>query len=173
MSRKLVTLSITALLVCFAAPLYAQVAKPPSKAALRKLRRRFEREPTVRQVQRAALRFFKVHPDRVASYRAGAAWKALMPEIEGNFNFTRADGFRRLKDQLYAQSTNPFLQDAKDLEYTDNNSYSVGIRAHWYLDRLIFNAEVLDVASLVGVQEGLLREITSLYFTRRRLLTIF
>ena len=34
-----------------------------------------------------------------------------------------------------------------------------------------FNAEVLDVTSLVGVQEGLLREITSLYFTRRRLMT--
>ena len=27
------------------------------------------------------------------------------------------------------------------------------------------------MASLVGVQEGLLREITSLYFTRRRLMT--
>lgn len=149
----------------------AQVAKPPSKRALRKLRLRFEREPTVRQVQTAALRFFKVHPDRVASYRAGAAWKALMPEIEGNFNLTDARGDRRLIDQLYANS--PTLKFGKDFENTSNRSYSVGVRAHWYLDRLIFNAEVLDVASLVGVQEGLLREITSLYFTRRRLLTIF
>jgi len=145
--------------------------KPPSRRALRKLRLRFEREPTVKQVQKAALRFFKVHPDRVASYRRGASWKALMPEIEANFNFSRTDGDRRLIDMLYIQSDQ--FKNGKDFEFTNNRNYTVGVRAHWYLDRLIFNAEVLDVASLVGVQEGLLREITSLYFTRRRLLTIF
>jgi hypothetical protein len=104
---------------------------PPDPKAVRNLRLRFEREPPVAEVQKAALRFFKVHPEKVSSYRRGASWKALMP----------------------------------DLELIFNNEYGTNDRT------LFFNAEILDVSSLVGVQEGLLREITSLYFTRRRLMT--
>lgn len=146
-------------------------AAPPSAEALRKLRLRFEQEPTVQEVQRAVLRHYKVHPAKVEQYRRGAEWKALIPELEGTFNLSMGDGDRRLIDRLYANV--PLLANGKDWEYSSNRSYSVGVRAHWSLDRLWFNAEILDVSSLVGVQEGLVREITSLYFTRRRLLTTF
>lgn len=148
-------------------------AAPPSAEALRQLRLRFEQEPTVQEVQRAVLRHYKVHAAKVEEYRRGAEWKALIPELEGTFNLTTGDGDRRLIDMLYAQSPTSPLRNGKDFEYSSNKSYSVGVRAHWSLDRLWFNAEVLDVTSLVGVQEGLVREITSLYFTRRRLLTTF
>ncbi len=156
----------------------AQGVKPPppprpNMKVIRKLRVRFEREPTVREVQVAALRFFKVHPDRVAGYRAGAAWKAIVPDIEVTFNTDRGNNDRRLTDALYLNSPIVVpLNGNKEYENTTRTGYSLGVRAHWALDRLIFNAEVLDVTSLVGVQEGLLREITSLYFTRRRLMTI-
>ncbi len=138
---------------------------PPEPKAVRALRQRFEQEPAVAKVQQAALRFFKVHPDRVASFRRGAAWKALMPDVELIFNNEYGTSDRTLKDYMYKAW--PY----KDDESGSRASISIGVRAHWSLDRLIFNAESLDVASLVGVQEGLLREITSLYFTRRRLMT--
>lgn len=146
-------------------------AAPPSAEALRRLRLRFEQEPTVQEVQRAVLRHYKVHPAKVEEYRRGAEWKALIPELEGTFNLSTGDSDRRLIDRLYAAV--PLLAQGKDFENSTNRSYSVGVRAHWSLDRLWFNAEILDVSSLVGVQEGLVREITSLYFTRRRLLTTF
>ena len=143
-----------------------QAPPPPDPRVVRALKLRFEQEPGVAEVQKAALKFFKVHPERVASFRRGAACKALMPDVE--FIFNREDGTsdRTLWDRLY-----PKFTDYKDLEKGSRSTTSYGIRAHWALDRLIFNAESLDVASLVGVQEGLLREITSLYFTRRRLMT--
>lgn len=145
----------------------------PNMKVIRKLRVRFEREPTVREVQQAALKFFKVHPDRVAGYRAGAAWKALVPDVEVTFNTERGTNDRRLTDAIYFRSSVVVpLGGAKESENTRRSGYTLGVRAHWSFDRLIFNAEVLDVTSLVGVQEGLLREITSLYFTRRRLMTI-
>jgi len=142
--------------------------RKPNLKAIRKLKIRFEREPTVKEVQKAALRYFKVHPDLVAGYRRGASWKALMPDIEVTFNHERGNNDRRLIDAIYLTR----YPDGKEFEDTKRISYVLGVRAHWALDRLVFNAEVLDVASLVGVQEGLLREITSLYFTRRRLMTI-
>jgi hypothetical protein len=143
---------------------------PPNPKAIRTLRLRFEREPTVAETQAAALRFFKVNPDRVASYRRGAAWKALMPDVELIFNNEVGTNDRRLRDLTYLTvEKSDFPQ--REYETVKRGSISLGVRAHWSLDRLIFNAETLDVSSLVGVQEGLLREITSLYFTRRRLLT--
>jgi len=142
-----------------------QAPPPPNPQAVRALRIRFEREPPVADVQKAALKFFKVHPEKVAGYRRGAAWKALMPDLELIFNNEYGSSKRTLYDYYYKNF--PY----KDKENGDTTSISIGVRAHWSLDRLVFNAETLDVASLVGVQEGLLREVTSLYFTRRRLMT--
>ena len=145
----------------------------PSLKTIRKLRRRFEQEPDVKDVQEAALRYFKVHPKVVTAYRRGASWKALMPEVELNLNAERGDNFRNMLDQIYLSNQNSRFQNFKERETGDHSNYTIGLKARWQFDRLIFNAEILDVASLVGVQEGLLREITSLYFTRRRLLAIF
>jgi hypothetical protein len=144
---------------------------PPDPKAVRTLRLRFEREPTVEEVQQAALKFFKVHPEKVASYRRGAAWKALMPDLELIFNNEYGTNDRTLFDYMYKSKYASGDWPSKDDERVKRASLSLGVRAHWSLDRLIFNAETLDVSSLVGVQEGLLREITSLYFTRRRLMT--
>jgi hypothetical protein len=163
-----------ALLCCLGFPSAAQAqgAQPPppprpNMKQIRKLKLRFEKEPTVKDVQMAALRFFKIHPTLVAGFRRGASWKALMPDLEVNFNLERGRNDRELDDIIYAQ-TFPW----KEQEATTRSGYTLGLRAHWSLDRLIFNAEILDVTSIVGIQEGLLREITSLYFTRRRLMTI-
>lgn len=142
----------------------------PNMKRIRKLKLRFEKEPTVQEVQQAALKFFKVHPNMVRGYRRGASWKALMPDVEVTFNHENSLNDRTLIDAIYAQS--PLFRDGKEFEDTKRTGYTLGVKAHWSFDRLIFNAEVLDVTSLVGVMEGLLREITSLYYTRRRLMTI-
>jgi hypothetical protein len=172
----LVTLVLLPLEAVAQAPEGAQAPPappPPDKKAIWSLKIRFEREPSVAEVQRAALKFFKVHPEIVASYRSGAAWKALMPDVEFTFNNEYGNNDRKLSDLIYLQmeQSNPAFPQ-KELETVKRGTISFGVRAHWQLDRLIFNAETLDVSSLVGVQEGLLREITSLYFTRRRLMTM-
>lgn len=145
---------------------------PPDMRRIRTLKVQFEREPTVAEVQKAALKAYRVHPDRVASYLRSASWKALAPELELIFNNEFGTNDRKLRDLTYLtmEKDNPAFPQ-KELERVTHGSISLGVRAHWSLSQLVFNAEVLDVTSLVGVQEGLLREITSLYFTRRRLMT--
>ena len=49
------------------------------------------------------------------------------------------------------------------------DAFEIRGKLTWNLPRLIFNAEELDVASLAGLMEGLLKEATRLYFMRRRL----
>ena len=55
--------------------------------------------------------------------------------------------------------------------FEDQNGVYVGLSASltWNLDRLVFNAEELDVMSLIGIQDGIQREVTTLYYVRRRL----
>jgi hypothetical protein len=58
----------------------------------------------------------------------------------------------------------PFLFDSAEGKVQE---LQVGLS--WNLPSLVFNAEVLDVGSLAVLQEGVLKEITRLYYTRRRL----
>ena len=49
------------------------------------------------------------------------------------------------------------------------SAYEVRGKLTWNLPMLLFNAEELDVASVAGLVEGILKEATRLYFMRRRL----
>ena len=120
-------------------------------------------EPTVRQVQEAALRYFRVNADTVSSMRSRAGLEALLPVIEVSGGYSKSN-----KDE-----------DTFNFEFSDTDvwvqkggggdAYDIKGKAVWNLPQLVFNAEELDVASLAGLMEGLLKESTRLYFMRRRL----
>ena len=172
--RMALVLFLVAVMVQTAPP-QGQPPPPPPKPqlnlkVLRKLRFQFEREPTVEECQAAALKFFRISPARVGSYHRRASLKALAPDINVSVYTDRNSSDRRLVDMLYVSS--PQFANGKDFEYTNSSSMNMSIQAHWGFDRLVFNSEVLDVSSLVGLQESTLREVTSLYFTRRRLMAI-
>jgi hypothetical protein len=131
-----------------------------------------QEEPSVQSAQAAALAFFNIDPGTVQGMRTRAAWKALMPTLAARYrrNDTRLDvdtinlAVRDLDGDNAADDEDRFLFDHVE---GISNEYQVGIR--WNLPLLIFNAEVLDVGSLAVLQEGVLKEITRLYYTRRRL----
>lgn len=125
--------------------------------------RRFDNEPAIREVQVAAIRYYNVSPERISSLRSRTRSKALVPGISigvtnslSSFNLAvddivfRQRGIARFEDQT-----------ADFLGFTAS--------ASWGLDRLVFNAEELDVMSLIGIQDGIQREVTALYYVRRRL----
>jgi len=124
---------------------------------------RFKHEPTVQQVQDAAIRYYQVHPDRIRSLRNNAQLKALVPIVQGGFANAVGSEKRGLVDALYRSLGNK-EDEAKNL---DSTAFTVGLT--WNLDRLVFNAEVLDVQSLIGILDGVVREVTTIYYIRRRL----
>ena len=119
-------------------------------------------EPTVREAQKAALEFFNIDPGAVTSMRRRAAVKGLMPSLEARY--------RHNKSNLDVDTRNTTIDDQPflfDRVEGGVNEIQVGVR--WNLPLLVFNAEVLDVGSLAILQEGVLKEVTRLYYTRRRL----
>jgi hypothetical protein len=152
---------LTALTIALSCALGGKAARADDEVD--RFLRRFDNEPKVREVQLAAIKFYNVSPERIQSLRSRTRSKALVPGISigvtnslSSFNLAvddivfRQRGIARFEDQT-----------ADFLGFTAS--------ASWGLDRLVFNAEELDVMSLIGIQDGIQREVTALYYVRRRL----
>ena len=124
---------------------------------------KFAHEPSVQQVQQKAIRYYQVHPDRIRSLRLTARLKALMPSISGKFSNGIYHVNRGMVDAIYRTLGN------KEDESVAGDNLGFSVSASWNLDRLVFNAEVLDVQSLIGILDGVVREVTTIYYIRRRL----
>jgi hypothetical protein len=140
-------------------------ARAESSLTEEEILERFEHEPTVQEVQEAAIRYYQVHPDRIRSLRRNAQLKALVPELKGSFRNSVYTTKRNMMDGLYIGSRIPYKED----EIINGDSMGFVVEASWGLDRLVFNAEVLDVQSLIGILDGVVREVTTVYYIRRRL----
>jgi hypothetical protein len=119
-------------------------------------------EPGVRDVQEAALQYFSVNTEQVNSMRSRASWKAMAPVVEVSGGFV--DSSLNETTDHYEYNFLPWVTRGAAGE-----GFDVRGKLAWNLPQLVFNAEELDVASLAGLVEGLLKESTRLYYMRRRL----
>lgn len=122
-----------------------------------------QQEPNVRQVQEAALRYFNVNAETVKSMRSRAGLKALLPTLEIGGGYENIDADEDTVNKEFSST------EAWVLRAGGGKKWEIRGKATWNLPQLVFNAEQLDVASLAGLMEGLLKESTRLYFMRRRL----
>jgi len=132
-------------------------------AEVERIMAKFRHEPTVREVQQAAIEYYNVSPDTIKALRGRTHKKALMPGLTIGGQTYRNSSALSVDDIIYRQ-----IGIAR---FEDQNGVYVGLSASltWNLDRLVFNAEELDVMSLIGIQDGIQREVTTLYYVRRRL----
>ena len=124
---------------------------------------KFAHEPEIRAVQIAAIKYYNVSPDKISSLRSRTRTKALVPGISVGFTNSLSNFNRAVDDIIFRDVGIAKLEEQK----ADFTGFSAS--ASWSLERLIFNAEELDVMSLIGIQDGLQREVTALYYVRRRL----
>ena len=100
--------------------------------------------------------------------------KGLIPEIEASLDNSLGHTFTNTRDGLYPVlpdlPANPNPESYKERISGTNDQLTWRVRAVWNLDRLVFNSEALDVKSLNSIQENLVREVTTLFYARRRLL---
>jgi hypothetical protein len=155
------TIPILALLAAMLLPATPALAR---KWTEKELLARFAHEPTVQQVQESAVRYYQVHPDHIRGLRRNAKLKALVPTISGEFSNFVTSSKRLMDDGIYRSLGVP-----KENERINGDSMGFRVQASWSLDRLVFNAEVLDVQSLIGILDGVVREVTTIYYIRRRL----
>ena len=128
-----------------------------------KIMSRFDNEPSVRQTQLAAIEYYNVSPDTIQSLRSRARRKALLPGLTVGGSTYKQSSSLAVDDIVYRAIGIARFEDQNGAFYGASASLT------WNLDRLVFNAEELDVMSLIGIQDGIQREVTTLYYVRRRL----
>lgn len=125
----------------------------------------FDHEPGVLEVQDAAARYAKVHPEVYDTWLDQAAWAYALPDkVEGEIRHTGDDD----KDVRTTTATNTLTDTvAKDQQLL------LQLEVRWNLSRLLYNKDKLtaakDISKLVERREDVLTTINKLYFARRSL----
>ncbi len=124
-------------------------------------------EPSVQQVQRVAMAYAEVGPEKIRRWRGLARWSAFVP------SFTL--GLNQDRDANIVSSTSAGL--TKFTAGPDHNSRKVDFGFTWHLADFIWNPDQtsIDVRSRLTTQlrQDTLEEVTRLYFERKRLLAEF
>lgn len=117
--------------------------------------RKFNREPSINEVQKIAIEYADVHPDKIAVWRREAKRKALFPELSVGIDQSEGD--------YYYSGT--WRGRDKDTGWD--------ISLSWDFGDLVWNSDQtnIDVRSrlMVQLRDDILDEITRTYFERRRL----
>lgn len=129
----------------------------PALAADPSLLRRFDHEPSVRALQRAAARYAEVQPERVRSWLRRVNAAAILPTFRARAG--------RGAINLSVRGLDTYL-DSSD-------AWRFDFEATWSLDRLVFDRSEIGISResqrIAQRREQLLTHVAELYFQRRRL----
>lgn len=125
--------------------------------AVEDVRSEFNHEPTIRQVQQAAIRYAEVQPEKIDSWRKKAKIKGLFPEVSVDYDKT-----------IYGS-----VSSSTGKSVFATGPYDWGISLKWDLADIIWDCSQtsIDVRSrlMVKLRNDILEKVNKLYFERRRL----
>jgi hypothetical protein len=162
MNKRLVMVwSVVLLAGSMAMPAHAD---PKSEA--RRVLQKFGNEPTVVDVQQAAMRYARVNPDAYDGWLATSHWAYVLPRsLRGRLRSTTAD-------QNDVRTTSAGSGSLSDLVSKDNQMV-LELQADWDLTRIVFNRDQIatsrQIERIVNQREDLLTTVNKLYFARRQL----
>ena len=125
----------------------------------------FSGEPSILEVQDAAIRYAEVSPKKIEDWRKAATRKAWAPTLNLHQDTHKADNID--VDRGGTADPDKFIRGPQD------RSYDWYATASWDLGELIWNNDQTSIDSrsklMVELRNDILNEVTHLYFERRRL----
>jgi hypothetical protein len=136
---------------------------------------RFEDEPSVRDVQRAARRHGRHDETALEHGRARARWSNLVPVVDGELAWLARNGTEwNFQEDLATTDDGDFRHDEASNEYADdeNQRRSYSLELEFDLRGLVFDESEIDVVRERREQRRArserVVEVTKLYFERRK-----
>lgn len=139
-----------------------EIASRPSGAEFIK---QFQHEPSIAEVQNAAIRYAEVHPSKIEAWRSAASRKALLPTL----SFSRGvDSDENIDiDRGGTGDADKFISGPVE----KSSDWSIGL--NWNLGEIIWNDDQTSIDTrsrlLVELRDDMLSKVTHLYYQRRRL----
>lgn len=166
-SLSLVVSVAVALMALCTAPAFAQA--PNAKA--QELLKRFDGEPNVNQVQRAALDYAQLHPEMFDNMRSRTRTRGLLPQVTVRVT-QDSDDVNRGVTSFSLDDTNRSLAEKVSATETKYELLQLTGQARWELGDLVFSrnepAVVRENRFAAKERQKLLQLVTQLYFERRR-----
>lgn len=126
---------------------------------------RFAGEPSIAQIQQAAVRYAEVHPGKIEEWRKAAARKAFLPTVSFDYDLSRD----QTVDLDRGGTADPDVYIVGPEE--QSRGWSVGVS--WDLGELIWNGDQTSIDTrsrlMVELRDDILTQVTHLYYERRRL----
>jgi len=121
-------------------------------------------EPTILELQRAAIKYAEVNPEKITNWRRQAAMKALMPEISVGYD---TDIYDTISTATKDGKVNYFIGP-------DDSRNGWDFSASWDLGDLVYNAAQTSIDSrsklMVQLRNDILADLNTAYFERKKLL---
>lgn len=125
----------------------------------------FEQEPTIAQIQKAAIEYAEVHPRKIQEWRAAAQKKAWLPTVSLSQKINRDRNVD--VDRGGTGDADRFIEGPEDV----SNDWSVGMS--WDLGDLVWNDDQTSIDTrsrlMVQLRDDVLNDVTHLFYERRRL----
>ena len=122
----------------------------------------FANEPSVREVQEAAMSYALVSDDVLNGYQRSAKWTKLLPRTRVRY--------REDTDDDTTVSVNEVGE--RDLTLDDNENTNYEVSLEWRLDEMLMGSTrvqaITATSRLVQLRDDILDEVTKVYFDRRR-----
>lgn len=129
------------------------------------LKKQLQTDPNIRQIQKAAIDYAEVSPEKIKWMRGAAKNKAWLPTLGVSFDYDRDNNIDI--DRGGTNDTDVFIAGPEDM------GWGWGVSMNWDLGDIIWNDDQtsIDVRSRLTAQlrDDVLTEVTTLYFERRRL----
>ncbi|MGE0267566.1 MAG: hypothetical protein AB7S78_03790 [Candidatus Omnitrophota bacterium] len=131
---------------------------------------RIKDEPSIHEVQRLAIEYAEVHPDKIKAWRRSAQKKAWAPSlnigIDGGRSLTRADS-------IYGSSSSGGAHYIAPDDKSSRDDLGWDVSLSWDLADVIWSTDQTTIDSrsklMVELREDILNQVTRLYYERLRL----
>ena len=144
---------------------YSIPMEPVGRPSGEEFLKQFDREPTIIEVQNAAIRYAEVNPSKIEAWRTAASRKALLPTL----SFSKGVSQDENVDIDRGGTNDPDRFISGPME----NSYDWSVGLSWNLGELIWNDDQTSIDTrsrlLVELRDDMLSKVTHLYYERRRL----
>lgn len=133
-------------------------------------------EPSLRELEQAALRYAGMEPTEIGRWKSRARWAALFPRVMVGYDQKVANQINTtIQDSISVSSSGITLGPPESKLYQDNNlNRGFEVKATWALDELVFNKDSLDISAEARyrhvVRSQIIDELHMAYFERKRLL---
>ena len=123
----------------------------------------FKNEPTIAEIQEAAIKYAEVDSKKIEAWRKGAQMKALLPSLNLGVDSSVSNSY-----EIYTSTSKYYT-----VMGPEDKSTKWGVSVNWDLSDLIWNNDQTSIDTrsrlMVQLRDDILDEVTKYYFERRRL----